>query len=117
MKVSYNWGRWIASCPSPGCLGVIEVHIGQSGVVCDCQDTQICDHTNPQLVNLVPERQALICGTEIPLEWPADPEAIIAICARRALRHRNWHPGETIDELKAENLTHGVGLPRVTGDS
>jgi hypothetical protein len=44
--------------------------------------------------------------------WPADPEGIEALLAMRpARKNRNWLPGETLQELLAENAAHNVLPP------
>lgn len=97
--VFYNWGRWKVQCPSPDCLGVEEVRPGKRLAVCTCRDPQmgggICTH-------------GPVCGTLIRLAWPENPREIEDACVGRPVQNRNWHPGETLEDLEAENLIHGV---------
>ena len=42
--------------------------------------------------------------------WPIEREAIEAVLlARPRVEHRNWHPSETLDMVRAENSAHGLG--------
>jgi hypothetical protein len=46
--------------------------------------------------------------------WPPDPAAIEQILSMRPdFTTRNWHPGESIPDLIAENLAHGLVDPVV----
>jgi hypothetical protein len=76
-------------CASPFCLGAMQVWPGQSFTACGD------------------------CGWPIEqLIWPADPDGIEAILLMRPLeKTRNWHPGETLQDLIAENVMHGI-LPK-----
>lgn len=87
--VRANWGRWVADCPAPWCLSAMQVWAGDRHTV--CRD----------------------CGTPIPdLIWPADPEGVEALLSQRpAVWTQNWHPGETLHDLLAENLQHGIMPP------
>lgn len=87
--VRANWGRWVADCPSPWCTSAMQVWPGQ--VHTRCGD----------------------CGTTMgPLIWPADPEGVETILLMRPdEKTRNWHPGETLNDLLNENIAHGI-LPK-----
>lgn len=44
-----------------------------------------------------------------PVVLPAEREAIeAALLARPDVATRNWHPGETVDDLRRENRDHGL---------
>ena len=49
------------------------------------------------------------CGSKALVDWPTvdKMEKIERQLRRRPLPHANWLPGETIAELKAENVEHG----------
>jgi hypothetical protein len=84
----YNWGRWVADCPRPGCVNALQLHPGQDLFVCQGMDS---------------------CGAVGQIEWPPDPSAIAAALNVRPIpRTRNWKPGETLADLMAENLEYGV---------
>ncbi len=96
--VYVNQGRWVVECDADNCRGAIDVS-GRyiAGIRCDCKDRTACYH------------KADPCGHIIRLDWPADLEAIDRVLARRPdPSTRNWLPGETVEDLKAENLLHGM---------
>lgn len=97
MNVYYNFGRWVVHCPSNDCLAAERVEPNIESVECRCKPGSLCQHGNP-------------CGTEILLEWPENVEEIEQVTAARPIRNRHWLPGETIEDLKRENLLHGVRL-------
>lgn len=96
-----NWGRWVAVCPvCPSALAVA------AGVVDDDRG----------LVGWDPVRrrtglQCRDCGTLYLAEWP-DEDMTRGVERLLQLRPdpttRSWWPGETLDDLAAENMTHGV---------
>jgi hypothetical protein len=90
-----NHGRWIVDCPAGDCLAALRVE-GATGV-CDCRDDNVCDHPE------IPHDLAFA------VERPADADEITRILDLRPTRpSRNWYPGETLAEVKAENVEHGV---------
>lgn len=93
--VFLNWGRWVVQCPSNDCVAAEKLDAGATAVVCRCTDQQVCAH-GPH------------CSTIIEPVWPANPDVIEATVAARRIEHRNWLPGETLDDLLAENAAHGV---------
>lgn len=82
-----NWGRWIVDCQV--CPSGMAVSPGTPGTRC------------------------LDCGSLIgPIAWPADPDGVEAILSQRPDPNtRNWEPGETLENLLAENAAHGC-LPQ-----
>ncbi len=96
MNAYYNHGRWVVHCPAADCLAASKAG---ADLVCVCRDEMVCDH--PQIP----------CGAIIPVEMPDDAEAITRLLDLRPKRgNRNWFPGETVDDLKTENVTHGVRI-------
>jgi hypothetical protein len=86
-----NWGRWISRCPAPWCTNAVGLDRGQARFECIGLDS---------------------CGAVADLVWPADPQAIEAVLSLRPVpRTRNWLPGESVTELVAENVAHGVLPP------
>lgn len=86
-----EWGMWKACCPRPGCTNAMRL-----------------DADQPLFACLGPHS----CGIEAPVIWPADPQAIEAILAMRPLAiNQNWSPGETLEDLLAENAAHGCLPP------
>ncbi len=94
-----NHGRWVVECDAADCRGAIDVsqHLSAAGIVCDCQDRTACYHqTDP-------------CGHIIRIDWPGFRTELWRILAVRPDPiTRNWLPGETVEDLKAENLLHGM---------
>jgi len=89
-----NWGRWVAQCPG-GCNCAMELERGQPEY--DCR---------PAHAKSGRPCCAVMHGLVI---WPEDAARVEEILARRPLlANRNWSPGETLDGLRAENLSHGV---------
>ncbi len=95
MKAHLNYGRWIVACPAEDCLAWLTA----DKTVCDCHDDQVCDH------------QQIPCGQPVEVVFPEDRETIDQLTTLRPKRaNRNWQPGETLDDLKADNLRHGVSV-------
>ena len=83
-----NWGAWKARCPRPWCTNAIALEPGQVEFMCI---------GGPDA-----------CGYTTVVIWPADPQAIEAILAMRPVRRtQNWLPGETLEDLIAENAANG----------
>lgn len=90
-------GRFVADCPFPTCNG---------GATCWVENPEAC---------------CLDCGTVFTPVWPTKKdlggeleEAVEILALRPNPLWRNFrasHPGETIDDLKAQNLAVGDGLP------
>lgn len=82
-KAYINHGRWVVDCPR--CNGGVKVSEQEAG----CPD----------------------CGAELAVGWPdqADRDAAEEVLAVRPTENRNWYPAtEDVDDLKAENLLHGL---------
>jgi len=92
----YNWGRWVAECPEPDCFGAEQLDRNQTAFECNCVAPGVCRHSS------------LRCGAEAFVSWPDDPETIEAVCEPRPVNNRNWHPYETVEDLRRENLDHGL---------
>lgn len=103
-------GDWVADCPR-ACGGVEHLY----------------DRANPRNPNSPrilqrTEFHCSYCGMTAPIEWPADMTDILGVLMLRPVPHtRNWYPqghgvavrfriphGQTVDDLRAENLEHGV---------
>lgn len=105
-------GEWVADCPRDGCTNVEYVtgkhprHRGRAGTRGVPYEAYVCTY----------------CGYQAPIEWPLDGEEILRVLERRPVPlNRNWYPaghrvavkaglphGQTVAELVAENLAHGV---------
>jgi hypothetical protein len=79
-------GMWIVRCPAAYCWSAMAVTLGQPEFVCLGDDS---------------------CGGAAPIVWPRDPTAIAALLRMRPdPTNRNWLPGETLQDLVAENAAH-----------
>lgn len=88
-----NTGRWLAVCPT--CQGAEYVNLDNPlFFCCECRN-QAVDH-QPIPVT-VPDTK-----TRSQIET--------YLGARPAPANRNWLPGETVKDLRAENRTHGIRL-------
>lgn len=77
-----NGGRWLVRCP----CGNTPSASPEWGVAC-CFE----------------------CGAVYTVAFPDDRDAIESILVKRpVMRTRNWIPGETVADLDAENVAHGV---------
>lgn len=96
-------GTWVAVCPRPWCIRNPEWYgpgpvTGRVGGL--TADTFHC----------------LACGLVCPADWPTNRVDIDRVLAQRPFSlTRNWEPGETLADLIAENVAHGLvdptGLP------
>lgn len=96
----YNHGRWVVHCPRMTCNAATLVTPGKRRVKCACRDDIVCEHGEP-------------CGQVIDAELPRTHAAIVRTLAlRKDVATRNWYPHETLRDLKAENIAHGVEAVR-----
>ena len=51
---------------------------------------------------------AVEAGQEYEVEYPAERVAIEAALRPRPVENMNWYPGETVEDLIAENIEHGL---------
>lgn len=84
-----NSGRWIVQCPNCGSGQLVDPQ--QDRFLCvEC----VNDHLGRQWVTVV---------------WPAELDAIEEVLSvRDELSSMNWRPGETVEELQAENEANGT---------
>jgi hypothetical protein len=83
-----NEGRWIVECP-------------------DCRGAQLACLTDPRFM--------CHCCANIgnsghwrPVVWPKNKARLEKILHARDIVNQNWYPGESIRQLVAENLEHGL---------
>lgn len=92
VEVYVNQGRWIVECPV-------------------CKGAQVACHTDPKFLCNVCANVA-IDGRWRRTVWPPNRNAIeAALEVRPNELEQNWFPGETVDNLLAENVEHGVVAP------
>lgn len=88
-KAYLNWGRWVVDCPATGCNGGILAPLGTDEATCpDCG--RVVHYTHPPKKDV--EAAERVLGHRIEIE------------------NHNWDPrvGETITDLKTENVVRGV---------
>lgn len=93
--VYISWGKWVARCPADGCPQAehygADPDTGHVGGLTD--STFRCGH----------------CGMFCAAEWP-DPDVAADVVALLGMRPvpatRSWLPGETVENLLAENVEH-----------
>jgi hypothetical protein len=90
IEVFANEGRWIAQCPDRA-----------------CRSAQLACKTDPRFMcHECANREN--AGKWLPLKWPRNVGKIEALLAKRVVVNQNWLPGETLKDLLADNLEHGI---------
>jgi hypothetical protein len=86
-----NDGLWVAECP-----------------VCPSAEHYGAEPVSGYVGGLTLKRFVCShCGSEAKPKWPRNRKQIETILADRRLRgNRNWVPGETLEQLQAENELH-----------
>lgn len=124
IKAIYNHGRWIALCPNCAAQGVTSaVHV-RPGDLFVCPEehedllaiTYIPNQKKAGAFNAVPDeakreearQTAIRQGSAYEIIFPADKAKIEAVLRARPVTARNWHEGETVADLIAENAERGI---------
>ncbi len=94
MKAWLNHGQWVVDCAADDCQAVLFT----DRAACVCRDVSVCDHST------------IPCGAPIEVTFPPRRTDIDRLMNPRRRRNRNWSPGETLADLKRENLLHGVDI-------
>lgn len=98
--VRANWGRFVVDCVL--CPSALEVSWGDV----DRLGVERWDATSRR--HLV---RCLDCGSPVVAQWP-DLDFVRGVVRLLSMRPdvstRNWHPGETLVDLVAENGAHGI---------
>jgi hypothetical protein len=82
-------GRWLARCPTEDCSGAQVVTAKEPFFLClDCfnRDNE---------------------GQWFKVRFPRSKARIEAVLLKRPPKNRNYRPGETLEQLRAENRAHG----------
>lgn len=82
LLMGVNHGRWCATC-----------HECSTGVATG---------------KLWREARCFACGAIFATVWPDEHQMIERILLKRPLKNRNWEPGEALNELRAQNIEHGL---------
>lgn len=88
VAVSVNHGRWVVDCPD--CAG--------AQLACRTDHRFMCNECG----------NVVIGGLWRTVDWPADSLQIEKALLVRPLANQNWVPGETVDDLLAENTAVGA---------
>lgn len=95
-----SWGRWVADCPRTGCPNA--EHFGR-----DPGSGHVGGLTGSAF-------RCALCQLHCPAIWPENVDDIVRLLSVRPVpATRNWSPGETLHDLLAENVQHGI-LPEPT---
>ncbi len=98
-----NDGRWVAVCATVDCSGAERLWPG--GEIRQRNDGHDYGITLGGVLHCGN------CGLTSQVDVPDNMAEVEAVLAQRPVSQtRNWLPGETIRDLKAENLLHGVGI-------
>lgn len=101
VHVFANWGRWVAPCPT--CPSALQVVAGRVDVDAGAVGWDAVRRRHGL--------RCLECGTLHVAVWP-DEDMTAGVERLLLLRpdptSRSWYPGETLDDLAVENMTHGV---------
>lgn len=91
-------GRWIADCPTLGCVGAEFVSFDVPVFFCcECRNAEV---GHDLLAVVVPKSDIRLRIEEV-------------LLARPVPSTRNWYPGETLDDLREQNREHGINpLPK-----
>lgn len=94
--VYMTYSLWVARCPQPWCVGIDHYGPGpNTGRIGGLGETQFC----------CPR-----CGTVATAAWPESLDDLLHVLMQRPMPEtRNWEPGETLQDLIAENAIHGIG--------
>lgn len=75
-----NHGRWVADCP--------------------CGGAELVTENEPMLCGS--------CGMTSPVDFPEGQAEIERLLLQREMRNRNWLPGESVEQIAAENIENGI---------
>ena len=92
LKAYVHQGRWVASCPNPNCKGVERVWEEGWFFCLSCMNAQANHHL-------------------LGVGFPAERLDIEAVLEYRPVPNRSWYDFESVQDLVAENLAHGLPVP------
>lgn len=83
LLVRGNHGRWVVECDH-------------------CTSAQLASQADPRFM-CVGCGNGYQSGAWRPVEWPTEPEVLAVLLDERPRSLANWEPGETVDDIEAEN--------------
>lgn len=109
-----NHARWVAECPV--CGGAEIVAPGEPFVCAVCNPgiraNRFRPFGNPVRFAKEPDHevreQAYKVADKYEVEFPKDKQRIDELLSKRPTKNANWIPTETVKDLEAENMAHGV---------
>lgn len=116
-----NHARWVVVCPRCHTAQMAEGDELICGVCFPQVRAKALQPIEGGLFRTVPDavliagarKQAHEQGEAYAIVYPADKSVIESIVRQRArVQDINWHPGETVDDLKEQNRSHGDPLPK-----
>ena len=103
MMIFMNDGRWVADCATVDCSGA--ERLWPDGEI------RHRDDGHDYGITLAGVLHCGNCGLTTQVEFPENMEEIEAVLDQRPVpQTRNWHPGESVDDLKRENMMQGVKI-------
>ena len=115
----YNHGRWMADCPK---CGAPHATRGDETLICAAcwpglLAKKIVTDKFGAMVEaphveqmLETQQQAIEAGECWEVVYPPERAEIERILRPREIKYMNWMPGESLDDLRAENATHEVSV-------
>lgn len=109
-------GRWIVDCPN----GCNTAEYAADTFVCSCcnpdvmafayrlREDGLYDRVPDPAVRAEARLQAAAIGQIFEVEFPEDKQEIEKILRKRPIQNMNWSPGETLEQLRKENIQHGL---------
>ena len=121
--VWHNHGRWLATCPE--CNQANKIERGQRTMGCAAcypdlramaYEPHVIQRTGKTVLRSVPDvdareearAKAQEAGQVYEIQWPQDVKQIEKILSKRKSENKNWIPGETVQDLIVQNISHGV---------
>ncbi len=120
VKAYMNHGRWLWRCPDCGSVNFVEKDVCAAdfpGTLAKALQIKP-GHENKPRPLFIPvadleerkaaRQEAKTAGKVRNIVLPKEQAAIEKLLRPRDVVNMNWYPGESVDDLLAENKTHGV---------
>lgn len=127
IKAYVNHGRWLATCPDCGAHN--EIKKSQTELICisaQCFGNGLRAMAyapkpgNPKLFVPVPDleerratrERAKEMGRVHTIVFEVSPEQVDKLLRPRKIENMHWVPGESLTDLRRENLEHGIRVKK-----